>query len=253
MASLFGKRKKPSQDETENEEQKASTISKLLDDITTLEINTIIKDGMTAAHQPESIEDTLRQLFVDYIRRMNLIINKYGFKDEFNFSESKTVESFHRKLKDFRKFLLPGDTKPETRIDENDYIRLLRMLSFCEYLELKSERNDPKNCIKIKPYAEGLGDNIYVLDMSDSGQYRLIMDVRDRVKIKRMYDLGLENIVLQTRFGLDGDVVTRIGKDFADHPQEVVLKIHDNQTNLTVNYWKSLVTLVKDFVSEFFK
>ena len=126
------------------------------------------------------------------------------------------------------------------------------MLSFCEYLEMKSDRKDPRNCIKIKPYTENLGENIYVLDMSDTGKYRLIMDVRDRVKIKRMFDLGTESIVLQTRFGLDGDVVTRIGEDFAKHPKDIVLDIHDKQTNLTVNYWKSLVTLVKDFVSEFF-
>lgn len=252
MASLIGKSKESSQNETENVNQKASTISKLLDDITTLEINTIIKDGMTAAHQPESIEDTLRLLFVRYIRRMNMIINKYGFNDSFFFKESTTVESFHRKLKDFRKFLLPSDTKPETRIDDEDYIRLLRMLSFCEYLEMKSDRKDPRNCIKIKPYADNLGDNIYTLDMSDTGRYRLIMDVRDRVKIKRMYDLGTESIVLQTRFGIDGDVVTRIGEEFAKQPKDIVLKIHDKQTNLTVNYWKSLVTLIKDFVSELF-
>jgi phosphoribosylformimino-5-aminoimidazole carboxamide ribonucleotide (ProFAR) isomerase len=79
------------------------------------------------------------------------------------------------------------------------------------------------------------------------------MDLRDRVKIKRMFDLGTENIVLQTRFGIDGDVVTRIEENFANHPKEMVLSIHDRQTNLTVNYWKSLVTLIKDFVSEFFK
>lgn len=249
MASLFGKNKKNGTDESEK--KKTSAINKLLDDITTLEINTIIKEGMTAAPQPECIEETLRQLFVRYIRRMDVVISKYGFKDVYHFNESTNVKSFHRKIKDFRKFLLPSDTKPENRIDEGDYIRLLRMLSFCEFLYAKSYSKEDRFVIKIKPYVDGLGENVYLLDMTDTGKYRLIMDVRDRVKIKRMFDLGTESIVLQTRFGLDGDVITRVEANFANKPKEVVLGIHDKQTDLTVNYWKSLVKLIKDFVSEF--
>ena len=147
--------------------------------------------------------------------------------------------------------------KTQFKLPEHDFVRYLRMLSFCEYIYSKSDESQPDDNIKVKDLRTKeardltpMSKTIYKLDMSDYTQYRLIMFVGDRVKIKRMFDLGTENIVLQTRFALDGDVVTRIEESFANSPREVVLGIHDRQTNLTVNYWKSLVTMIKDFVNE---
>ena len=244
---LFTKNKQ----KAENKD-KQSTISKLLDDITTLEINTIIKRGMVAAPQPQSIEELLQHIFINYKQRLKIIFNKYGFsQSEFNFKEAVSVEEFHKKLKDFGK-LLSGDNgkKPKIILEEQDFVRFLRMMSFCEYVHSKGDESQPDDNIEVKPYDNTLSLNIYKLNMSDHTKYRLIMYVGDRVKIKRMFDLGTENIVLQTRFGLDGDVVTRIGEDFAKQPKQVVLAIHDKQTDLTVNYWKSLVGMIKDFVNE---
>jgi hypothetical protein len=76
------------------------------------------------------------------------------------------------------------------------------------------------------------------------------MDARDRVKIKRLFDLGTENVVMQTRFGLDGDVVTRIEEGFANKPKQLVIDIHDKHTNLSVQYWKNLIGLVQEIVSK---
>jgi hypothetical protein len=234
-------------------QEKESTFKKLLDDITTLEVNTIIKHGMTSAPQPDDIEETLRQVFVDYIRGLRVINNRYGFDDTLKFDQSTTVKEFHDKLIRFKVSLKDDGTGNEVRLEERDFMKILRMLSFCDYIKSKSIPKKSRDNIIVKPYEKGLSDNVYELDMSDPAKYRLIMNVSDRVKIKRMYDLGTESIVMQTRFGLDGDVVTRIEEDFSKSPKDIVLRIHDKHVDLTVNYWKSLVTLVKDFVSELFK
>jgi hypothetical protein len=242
---LFSRKKKGP---VEDNKEKTSTISKLLDDLTTLEINTIIKRGMVAAPMPQSIEEILQQIFINYKWRLNIIFNSYDEidKEVFNFKEAKSVEEFDSELKKLGNFMVENNFK----LSEIDYVRYLRMRSFCDYIYSKGDDSKPDDNIEVKPYAEGLSKNIYKLDMTDYTKYRLIMFVSDRVKIKRMFDLGTENIVLQTRFALDGDVVTRIEESFANAPKQVVLSIHDKQTELTVNYWKSLVGMVKDFVNE---
>ncbi len=247
---LFNRKKKA----TSDTKPKESTLRQLFDDITTLEINTIIKRGMVAAPMPQSIEETLQHIFIEYKRRLRIIFNTYDLDiDEYNIMPAMTVAEFHAALKNFGRFMNENHFK----LAEQDYVRYLRMLSFCDYVYSKSDDSKPDDNIEVKDLRpkevrakSKMAKTVYDLDMSDYTQYRLIMFVSDRVKIKRMFDLGTENIVLQTRFALDGDVVTRIAEDFAQQPKEVVLRIHDKQTDITVNYWKSLVGMVKDFVNE---
>jgi hypothetical protein len=207
---------------------------------------------MTAAPQPDSIEETLQILFNEYKERLAIILleNDIDPDDGFDFSVCKTMHSFHDLLLKFRKYM--DDHK--IRLVEFDYIRVLRMISFCEYIYSKSKgEQNPDNrtdVVKVKPYIDGISDSLYDLDLSDITVFRLIMDARDRVKIKRLFDLGTENVVMQTRFGLDGDVVTRIEEGFASKPKQLVIDIHDKHTNLSVQYWKNLIGLVQDIVSK---
>lgn len=232
--------------------KKAGTISRLLDDLTHLEINTIIKKGMTAAPQPDSIEETLQILFNEYKERMAIILidNNIDTAEGFDFSLCKSISNLHDLLLKLRTYL----DSQTIRLVEFDYIRVLRMISFCEYIYSKSKGDqnpdDRTDVVTIKPYIDGISDSLYQLDLSDITVFRLIMDARDRVKIKRLFDLGTENVVMQTRFGLDGDVVTRIEEGFASKPKQLVIDIHDKHTNLSVQYWKNLIGLVQDIVSK---
>lgn len=240
----------------ESNTQKAGTISRLLDDLTTLEINTIIKSGMTAAPQPDSIEETLELLLNKYTERMVIIMsnNNIGSDSGFDFSACHTVKVFHNKLIEFKGYM----DKQDIRLYEFDFIRILRMISFGYYIcsRSKSQNEDQKtkDYIEVKPLKKevDVSEDVCDLDLRDLSTFRLIMNVRDRVKIKRLFDLGTENVVMQTRFGIDGDVVTRIEENFASKPKQLVIDIHDKHTDLTVNYWKSLIGIVQDLVGKIF-
>lgn len=234
---------------------KAGTISRLLDDLTHLEINTIIKTGMTAAPPPDSIEETLQILFNEYKDRMSVVLvnNDIGADAGFDFTKCKSFHDLHKMLLVLREYM---DLK-SIRLIEFDYIRVLRMISFCEYMFSKSKGKtsaiDSALLIKVKPMMEGISESVYDLDLTHITGFRLIMDARDRVKLKRLFDLGTENIVMQTRFGLDGDVVTRVEENFANRPKQLVIELHDKHTQLSINYWKNLVGLVQDIVSKIIK
>jgi hypothetical protein len=233
----------------------AGTISRLLDDLTHLEINTIIKAGMTAAPPPDSIEETLQILFNEYKDRMSVILVKNDIGPDFgnDFNQCRTFHDLHTMLLKFRQYMDANGI----RLIEFDYIRVLRMISFCEYIFSKSKgktgTRESSMLIEVKTYTKDMSDSLYDLDLSDTSGFRLIMDTRDRVKLKRLFDLGTENIVMQTRFGLDGDVVTRVEENFANRPRQLVIDLHDKHTQLSINYWKNLVGLVQDIVSKIIK
>jgi hypothetical protein len=63
----------------ESSKKKESNIRNLLDDLTTLEVNTIIKRGMVAAPMPQSIEEVLQSIFIKYKERLKIIFNTYEF------------------------------------------------------------------------------------------------------------------------------------------------------------------------------
>ena len=118
------------------------------------------------------------------------------------------------------------------------------MLSFCDFIKAKSDKT--KDDIRLgNPNKD---KTLYEVDLKDITNLKIIANTRDTVKINRFYDLGDERIVLQTRFGIDGDVVTRIEEDFSNRPKQLVLDIHDEHTNMSVGYWKSLIDIAKGII-----
>ncbi len=227
--------------------KKEHVFSKMLDDLTTLEINTIIKDGMTASVPPENIERTLKDLLERYKDRIGLIVynNSHVFDTGVDFD---TDFSRHKSFKGLYEHLIKCKERIDAmgreglRIDDTDYSRINRMLSFCRFIQERSEST--QHGIRLRePYEN---ETLYEIDLTK--EPRMIIDTRDMVRINRFYDLGVERIVMQTRFGIDGDVVTRIEEDFSNKPKQLVTNIHEAHTNMSVNYWKSLIDIVKGIV-----
>lgn len=236
----------------ERKRKNNNIISALLDDLTTLEINTIIKDSMSAADPPESTGLLLKGLLDRYKARLNSILADHGLFGFFNQEECITFDKLLITIKE----ILTHLEKEKIRLDDGDYNRVMRMESFCRFIDYRSKTElkvskiekltvttkDESNKEIIVPL------NLFKLNKEDYSEDKFKIFTRDLVKIKRYFDLGNEEIIMQTRFGIDGDVVTRIGRDFSKNPKQLIIDIHDKHTNLSINYWKSLVSLVKEIV-----
>lgn len=222
---------------------KDSIISELLDDLTHLEINTLLKEGMTAAQPPDYIEEVLYRLIERYVIKLNIILDRNDIGFPTKRIEFATIREFHVHINEICDHMDDNNL----RMAEDDYIIFLRMKSFCIYIQSKD-----KVVIKDKtdtPVAETL----YTVNLPRYDDYIFELDVRERAKLKRMYDLGTEIVILQTRFGIDGDVVTRIEENFATRPKQMILDVHDKHTNLSLQYWDKLVNIVVDVVSGIFR
>ena len=233
-------------------DDKKSVIGKLLDDLMHIEINTIIKKGMTSAPQPNSMEEKLRVLLSDYAEKLASIIQRNDLPLDFRVKE----QDFSIRCADIKSYaqLYAGLDALDNymalkriRIVEKDYVIIIRMKSFCNYL--RSRSSDVKFA-QSKNLAPDV--NLYSVNMDKFADFKLEFNDRDKVMITRVFDLGTERIVMQTRIGIDGDIITRIEEDFAGNPRQVVLDAHDKHTNLALKYWQEIINVVKDIVSSKF-
>lgn len=63
-------------------------------------------------------------------------------------------------------------------------------------------------------------------------------------RLRKAWDLGTEQIVMQTTLTLDGDVTTRMQKQFADAPNQFVMDMHSTGINTSLNYWGDLMKIL---------
>ena len=69
--------------------------------------------------------------------------------------------------------------------------------------------------------------------------------LKQRLLIRKMWELGTEEVVMQTCISLDGDVVTRIDPQLLAKPaelREVLLGVHRESTSVSIRFWSALVS-----------
>ncbi|MBL4708735.1 MAG: hypothetical protein JKY48_09900 [Flavobacteriales bacterium] len=76
----------------------------------------------------------------------------------------------------------------------------------------------------------------------------LKLDLREIMMIKKAWDIGVEEIMLQTIVGIDGDVTTRILERFAKDPDKTVLDLHNEGLKTSINFWYRMVDTVTTIV-----
>src|SRR5262249_52136299 len=66
--------------------------------------------------------------------------------------------------------------------------------------------------------------------------------------VRKAWELGLEEIAVQTVIQLDGDVVHRVQPKYAGTSSGPLLAIHQSATQTAVAYWKTLIDLIGDLL-----
>ena len=275
MSTIFG-------DKNKLEEKVSSTLY----DLTHLEINTIIKDEMSATKAPASPRLILHSLAGKYDLKMISMGDKYAqYLAEF----TKTGENLFRGkrekegsgyasfmelseraktsidlLKENRTRLpisfdeIDADTMMLKRIQtiSNDIRRILKMDGVDPYeTHLKKiDRSEAplKKDNKIFDFDDPETVNTFrTMKSSEADQYELNLDLRQLLVFKKANDIGTERVVLQTIIGMDGDITTRISKGFAEQPISFINQIHHEAVGISVDFWKTLINVVVDLGKSF--
>lgn len=242
-------------------------VSSTLYDLTHLEINTIIKDEMTATKAPSSPRLLLYSLASIYYTKLIQLGEKYAeflgplpekVRNHFRGLEENLgsgYESFHElshraesaalMIKEIRA-RLPFDTKSV----DSDIMMLKRIQTISD---------DVRSILKTVDTYKGpkIGDrDTYIFDQKNTikdframrsekaEKLDLDLDLRQLMVIKKANDIGTESVVLQTVIGMDGDVTTRISRTFADQPISFINEIHQEAIGISVKFWETLVNVV---------
>ncbi len=262
-------------------------------DLTHLEINTIIKDEMTASKASNSPRKLLHSIARTYdqelvrlgeqyapvmrpeavLRARNApsVVEEIQPGRQIRERDAPGYETLFRGFRDFegsgyhsfkelsiragKAIELLKAEKPEiTGIPSGEINSDLMMLS-----RIQSISNDLRNLLKISQDVENEKklpkrdfDNPLVVkefwDMSpdEARKYEPNFDLRQLMVIKKANDIGTERVVMQTIIGMDGDITTRISRSFANQPISFVNDLHKDAINISVDYWKFLITIVVD-------
>jgi hypothetical protein len=195
-------------------------VGNFLLDLVNIEVNTIIKSGMTAEKMPEP-ELAVHDVLLEYARYL----------------EQEEEEAARSELTGLAKgFVREGFALAGVR----DEIALLVTRAAAQRERV---RGTPRQAVldRIIKNLERLGE---IKDLSD-------LSLRQRLMIRKMWEFGVEEVIVQTCISLDGDVVTRIDPQLLAKPaelREVLLGVHRESTTISVRFWSGLVSVATSIV-----
>jgi hypothetical protein len=259
-----------------------SPIQRIARDLLSLEVNTIVKSTMTAAKTPESLRETLHQIAKEYRKELRETVLVYQMFEEYapepegedslvppemiwKFSGIYSFKELYQHATLAQKWLkrLPLETPAKrkhatmlARISSNSF----RIIGIFEkaYAERKeglapearknSElQNDEKEADR-RFYSDDMpadviwNNDIPIRKMNNLADLEL--DVNQELALKKVWDIGTEEILMQTIVEIDGDITTRIQERFSQDPNQQVLDLHANAVQTSIGFWGQLTQLL---------
>ncbi|MBI2857476.1 MAG: hypothetical protein HYX90_00240 [Chloroflexi bacterium] len=111
----------------------------------------------------------------------------------------------------------------------------------------------PEEGYKEGDYRPAVWDNNYTREEIETHRPLFPLTADELITIRKVWEIGTEVIAIQTVIQLDGDVVTRINPDYALIEKKMIHDIHHDQVNFSLQAWKELVGLVRDFFENIVK
>ena len=98
-----------------------------------------------------------------------------------------------------------------------------------------------------------MGKSRAELNQSDGTDYQkrnlVALMPDDSTLLRKIWDIGVEDVVAQTTIQMDADVVTRVSRQYAAPNQAHILEIHRLGIESSVKFWSSLIAAVGSFIT----
>lgn len=257
----------------------------LAQDLLTLEINTIIKEDMSAIKMSPSRRQALHELSRGYhlklkeLKVRDPIYWQYAGMRSFGELRDRAkhgIQEYEKKERD-----APEEKKEEFR----EKIRMLERIQdqssnmvdvFYELRESVQDRMkrkedgyrdvpEPKKREvlereqkegKLEPAAAHTDSQMWNNDI-ERKQMNALDDLdlaaEQVTRIRKAWEIGTERIILQTVIQIDGDVTTRLSERFAKKPDHTLLRIHNDSIETSTRFWSNLVKTLANIAGRAFE
>jgi hypothetical protein len=177
----------------------------------TLEINTVLKNGMSSQKMPSS-EDAVVDIIENYCDYLCRRVPT-AWADEHAFVSAGPVAIDPGGLQTLRRIALR--LKTETRQPDE----ILGVLSRIQ-----------RNCDQMMDFVTG----------TVSRNTRLRLTTEQTILLRKAWEIGTETVAMQTVIQIDGDVVTRVQPGREDGASAALHAAHRQSVELSFRYWQFL-------------
>jgi len=241
-----------------------STMREIGRDLLNIEVNTIEKPNLAALKMPvlphalldiaETYIGMLTQkldlkLFWDFPRHL-----RPEWQPEFNdddenvewkrFKITTGPETFDKLRWAAARALAIDDAVPvdQRRFEPSERVILYRIRRNCDQLKNIIYDLRKENFWKVL-----LDENTRLNLLKEDMRYRKIdrLPVDYATIVRKIWDMGVENVLMQTIIQIDGDVITRIQAGMEATKQERILNVHQCGIDVSLKHWKTLFDIVK--------
>ncbi len=141
--------------------------------------------------------------------------------------------------------------KPDPLKFNQDLSKFMQDNNLNDYLEAKLKRLKERYdewIEEIDPEEDKYGER----SKEDFLKYNedIELSFKNRLQLVKAYDIGLEQIMLQTRIEMDGDITTRISGNFAENPNQLVMDMHKLSIDISVSFWNKIFDVVTSFFTK---
>jgi hypothetical protein len=251
----------------------AEQIQKIARDLLCIEVNTILKPMMTGRKMPEP-HHALIDIAEWYETKVNVYLEKpYELTDRDDLPYYKRFDSIRDAANDTLK-------KGHEGMTEEDKVMLLRIKRMSDQIksifeglaQREGKKPDDYFFSRKKDDKEGTPETAVGTSAPPKPECGLTSFFRrifwrykdtavpsfnfitdDLVLIRKIWELGVETIVMQTVVQLDGDVVTRLRPDCANDQCKALHAIHNQTVATSVQFWSQLIGTLADFFKDIIK
>lgn len=258
----------------------------LAEDLLTLEVNTIVKANMMAIKIPSNRREALLEIARDYHLalvelecREPLIWTSGGIMAFFELrsraiqgakviNELKHLMNAAERQTYFEKKVILDRIQSQSeqlislfvslakKVDSSFDLKTYRDEMNTKANDLAKEKEKPleelyKSCDLYDEENQSWNNDLPRSIMQDIGD--LDLNPAQISLIRKVWEIGTEQVVLQTVIHADGDITTRISERLLENPNQILFQIHHESVQGSVGFWTNLVETIGKMAAQFFQ
>ena len=224
-------------------------LKRLLDDLHKLEINTIEKPNLTAQKMPSPVL-AVHQIYHTYQARLRAPPEDETLHETSD-PRSPTTAELHQDFDDLKKWadrlaeVFEGKEDPNVRAGRIVYIRIsgnCASLSGIMERAMAEQHIDPD--VAAMNWDRMRGQDQDMLDRQWPN-----LSPGDRAQIRKIWEIGTENVLMQTVIQIEGDVITRMNSAVARGHHPEIVEVHKQSVEISLLMWGQLVNAAERLLS----
>ena len=220
------------------------SVGQVLRDITTLEVNTVVKSDMTARKMPRPRYAMLEvaEKYFSYLSTLSLPVKSKLPEELFSHQQTfKAIEAFAHEALEVP--LSEHASEDDKYTYQHRRVILNRIERNCEEICALVEQVDAHDVFfDEKKIAQTSKEKMRTLRP-------IPFETNQIVRLRKVWEVGTESVAMQTCIQIDGDVCTRLQPKYAknDELSTMIMTVHQQSVDVSFRMWKELMITVKEF------